>query len=293
MATAFDAVIAGCRQAYVEFQQLAGRTDESLYRALGQIHALRHRMSTEPVLRASFDELLQGHAGGKSLKETLFLVKYAFFPHTLQPGPGNKSDITKASRYSKLINKALDQNVGPVDFVAFARQHGIQRTAVTMAGKRPARGRDPRRQGRHSPSSTQSVQASAFFVRDIVAPLEPWFYSSGVAARFARALVDAADHPQKISLTVYLNDKRGVLTGVRQQAWDGQFPDGAVRIDTVAAVQAPASVGAQAPSPQFAQTPASPIALRGRTLPPTHTIRNRRGRSADGYFWPNWRMFAR
>jgi hypothetical protein len=48
------------------------------------------------------------------------LVKYAFFPHTVQPGPGHKGDITKASRYAKLINKALDENIPPTEFVVFA-----------------------------------------------------------------------------------------------------------------------------------------------------------------------------
>src|ERR1700693_3864074 len=36
-------MIAACRHAYAEFQQLAGRTDDALYSALGQIHALRYQ----------------------------------------------------------------------------------------------------------------------------------------------------------------------------------------------------------------------------------------------------------
>ena len=63
---------------------------------------------------------------GKLVNETLFLVKYAFFSHTVQPGPGHKADITKASRYAKLINKALDRHIQPAHFVAFARAEKIQ-----------------------------------------------------------------------------------------------------------------------------------------------------------------------
>ena len=77
------------------------RTDDALYEALGQVHAVRFRMLTDTALRLEFDELLHQHAGGKSKNKILFLVKLAFFPDTLQPGPGRKADLNKASRYVK------------------------------------------------------------------------------------------------------------------------------------------------------------------------------------------------
>jgi hypothetical protein len=133
----FDSLISTCRQAYAEFQQLASRTDAALYHALGQAHALLFQMRSDAALQQQFQELLHQHAPGGTGKETLFLVKYAYFPHTLQPGPGHKADITKASRYSKLINKALDQHIAPADFVAVARHHGIQRTAAGSPRRKP------------------------------------------------------------------------------------------------------------------------------------------------------------
>jgi hypothetical protein len=234
MVTEFDAAIAGCREAYVEFQQFASRTDEALYRALDQIYALRYRMHTDTVLRSDFDELLRQHAPTKVGNETLFVVKYIFFPHTLEPGPGHKSDITKASRYAKLVNRALEQNIEPADFLAFARQHGIQRTAVARRGKRCPGRRSPRRGGRQAAPNRQSVNFCPRFVTDIAAPLEPRFYNSNVAAQLAQAVVDAKESPQKISLTMYLTNERAVVTGITARPWAGQFPDETSRITRAA-----------------------------------------------------------
>src|SRR5687767_2712875 len=102
----FNVSISVCREAYGVYQQLASRTDGALYQALGQIHRLRFQMRTDPALEAGFRTLIEQNIQGKPGNETLSLVKYAFFPHTLSPGPGHKSDITKASRYAKLINHA-------------------------------------------------------------------------------------------------------------------------------------------------------------------------------------------
>ena len=132
----FDSRVFNSRQAYAAFQQLASRTDDALYQALGIIHALWVEMRDDKTLRSDFAAVLTEHSGDRIVNETLFLVKYAFFPHTLQPGPGHKAEITKASRYAKLINKALEQGLEPTDFVQFARTEGIQRTAVAAA--RPA-----------------------------------------------------------------------------------------------------------------------------------------------------------
>src|SRR5690348_16554221 len=107
MVNEFSVAITVCREAYAEFQHVASRTDAALYRALAEVHAVRHRMYRDRIIRSSFDELLQQHTAGRAVNETLFLIKYAFFPHTLEPGPGHRSDITKASRYAKLVNKAL------------------------------------------------------------------------------------------------------------------------------------------------------------------------------------------
>src|ERR1051325_7078275 len=185
MLNEFSLGIRACREAYAGFQHLANRTDDALYRALAEVYALRQRMHRDPVIRSSFDALLRQHTDGRAVNEPLFFIKYAFFPHTLEPGPGHKSDITKGSRYAKLVNKALDQHTEPPDFVAFARQHGIQRTAVARSGKRCPHRRRPRHGGRGPVPKTQPVNFCPRFLTDIVAPLEPWFYSSNVAAQLA------------------------------------------------------------------------------------------------------------
>jgi hypothetical protein len=262
MVNEFGVAMTACREAYAGFQQLANRTDAALYRALAEVYALRQRMHTNPAIRSSFDELLQQHTAGKAVNETLFLIKYAFFPHTLEPGPGHKSDITKASRYAKLANKALDENIEPADFVAFARQHGIQRTAVIMGKKGPGRRRASRRRGRGPARGIESINIRPRFLTDVAGPLEPWFYSDRVAAQLAQAIADAKDYPRKVSLTIYLNHERAVITGVTGQPWPGKFPDGAIRIPSTAPVD-PVAGAARRILPTQLQRPGLPQRRRG------------------------------
>lgn len=283
-----DRQILSCREAYAVFEQLANRTDDALYQALSVVHALRFQMRDDNALQTEFVGLLQDHAGRKSANETLFLVKYAFFPHTLQPGPGHKSDITKASRYAKLINRALAQNIAPADFVAFARQHGIQRTAVgSPMGKRSPRRVGPPRQKFVSDASP--VVDDEALISAILQPLEPWFYTAGLATQFSELLSEASRGPQKLSLTVYVNHERAVVTGLIGRAWRGQFPEGKIRITGAASVQQPEV--AVRPAPVKPKT-----AIGGSRLPPhrlwptrTSLIRHGRRRDADGDVWSNWR----
>lgn len=188
-------VISACREAYGVYQQFASRTDEALYRALGQVHRLRFEMRTDPALQACFRDLLERSVGSKSANDTLFVVKYACFPQTLQPGPGHKSDITKASRYAKLINRALDQKVEPGDFVPFARNLGIQRTA---AGGR--RGHKPRRvppHRRRTAARSSAVGAAKLLLAPLLRPLRTSFSSAELAVRLAARLRAARDHPRR------------------------------------------------------------------------------------------------
>jgi len=262
MVNEFDVAINACREAYTGFEHLANRTDVALYRALAGAHALRQRMQRDLVIRASFDQLLQQHTTGKAVNETLFLIKYTFFPHTLEPGPGHKADITKASRYAKLVNKALDGNIPPGDFVAFARQHGIQRTALALGKQQWPRRRDPRRRGRSPASKIQSVISGPRFLADIAAPLESWFYSDHVAAQLAQAVADAKGCPQKVSLTIYVNRERAVITGIAAQPWAGKFPEGAIHITRVAPV-ASLSAAARPIAPTQPLRPGLPLRRRG------------------------------
>jgi len=82
----------------------------------------------------------------------------------------------------------------------------------------------------------------ASFAAAALTPLDAWLYSNAVAERLASVIQAARVTPQKISLTLYLNDERAVVTGLGAKAWYGEFPDGAVRMpeqnseDTVVAL---------------------------------------------------------
>jgi hypothetical protein len=286
-----NAAIAHCRTAYAGFQQLAARTDEALYRAIGEIYSLKVRIQTDRALRAQFDELLL-NAVGKYSNEALFLVKYTFFPDTLQTGPGHKADINKASRYAKLINRASAHNIQPADFVAFAREHGIQQTALAARKFKPSRPPQLASTGRGGASLDAPTDASgASFVSHGFAPVETWCYSAAVTERLADAVRRAVAAPQKLTVTVYVNDERAVVTGVTAQPWSGRFPAGAVQlprghaVEPVAAVPAAGThVALQPPQPAAVR-----LALRRAAIPRFALSRGRRHRTADGVVWPNWR----
>ena len=281
MGTEFNILMTHCREAYAVFQQMASRTDDALYEALGQVHALRIEMHTNPTLRAEFDDLLQRHAGGKPTNETLLLVKYAFFPDTLQPGPGHKADLNKASRYAKLINTALDNGVEPGQFVAFAREHGIHRTAVSSARTPRSNGsRRPSRHGKRGPSSSPAIPVG-LFLATALAPLEPWLYSSAVAERLASMMQKANDGPQRIRLTIYVNQQRAVLTGIAGQSWSGKFPEGAIRISSPTQ-QPRGNVGADPGEQHLQRRTGLPPRLRGTPVGPVSLHRRRPGR-VNGY----------
>lgn len=280
MTNSFDMMILASRNAFTAFQEMASRTDDALYQALGQVHELQFRIPIDTALAHCFDALLQQHTGGKCLNETLFLVKYAFFPHTLQPGPGHKSDITKASRYAKLINKARAHNIPPAEFVAFAREQGIQRTAVSSRlGKRSRLRAGPA--GRRRSSRVSPITESGSFVGAVLHPLVTWFYSDKVGERLTVALRAAQYQPQKISLTVYVNHERAVVTGCIGQAWNGEFPEGFVRVPSSAPVQ-PKAAAPQPDSPRKPEGSRLPLGRRSPPLPRPLVHRGRQ-RRADGY----------
>ena len=281
MGTEFNILMTHCREAYAVFQQMASRTDDALYEALGQVHALRIEMHTNPTLRAEFDDLLQRHAGGKPTNETLLLVKYAFFPDTLQPGPGHKADLNKASRYAKLINTALDNGVEPGRFVAFAREHGIQRTAINSRRIRRSNGtRRPNRRGKRGPRSSPAIPVG-LFLATALAPLEPWLYSSAVAERLASMTQKANDGPQRIRLTIYVNNKQAVLTGIAGESWQGEFPEGAIRISSPTQ-QPRVNVGADPGEQHLQRRTGLPRRMRGTPIGPVSLHRGRPPR-VNGY----------
>jgi len=290
LGTEFNMIITHCREAYAVFRQMAGRTDDALYEALGQIHALRFRMLTDAALRAEFDALLQHHTGGKPANETLFLLKFAFFPDTLQPGPGHKGELNKASRYAKLINRALEKGIRPDSFVAFAREQGIQRTAMRSSQTRRSRGRcRPAHHGKR-PSDRSSAMSVASFVATALTPLEAWLYSSAVAERLASVMESARANPQKISLTLYVNDTRAVVTGLAAEAWHGEFPDGAIRIPgTQPAQNSEGAIrGASANAPPARDRRGPPIGSHASSVRRVQSVSRRRQRIVDGYIWPAW-----
>jgi hypothetical protein len=281
-----------CRQAYGVFQQSTSRTDEALYQALAEVYSLDCQFRVDAALRAKFDQLLELRSGRKQSNEALFLIKYAFFPDTLQPGPGHKSDINKASRYAKLINKALTQNIRPDAFVAFARDQGVQRTALaSRPGKRPPVAKAaPRR--REASTLGPSALGEATILMAAVSALECWFYSTSVAEQSAGAVQRAKSQPQKITVTMYVNNERAVVTGLTTHAWYGKFPEGAfhVRGAPPVALQPPANAKT---TPLPSQPRNSPPRLRNGMAPPMQPRTRSWQRRADGYVWPSWRPFPR
>jgi hypothetical protein len=230
-----DGAISRCRQAYAAFQQLASCTDEALYQALGHVYTVRFQVRSDTALRAMLDELLQLHGGRKPANEALFLIKFAFFPDTLQPGPGHKADINKASRYAKLINQALAQDIRPDAFVAFARDHGVQRTAhASRRAKRPRVAKTVHR--RRTIYLDPAALSEATILTAAVSPLETWFYSTNVLDQLAGAKQRTKSQPHKITLTMYVNNERAVVTDLTAQAWHGKFPEGAIRVESAARV---------------------------------------------------------
>ena len=210
---AFDRAVSRCRAAYAEFQHLASRTDAALYQALGQVYSLQCEMGSNSRLQVAFAQLVECCAARPPINQALLLVKYTFFSDTLEPGPGHKPAITKASRYAKLINKAVAANIAPGDFVGFAREAGVQRTA---AGSPHGRGfhvgkRAPRR-GR-TRSQVVSLSEIGAFLKGVVSPLQSWFYTADLASGFRNLLSDATRQPRRVVLTVYLNHERAVVTG--------------------------------------------------------------------------------
>jgi hypothetical protein len=282
MQTNFEGVISACREAYGVYQQFASRTDEALYRALGQVHRLRFQMRIDPALQARFRDLLERSSGSKSANDTLFVVKYAFFPHTLQPGPGHKSDITKASRYAKLINLALDQNVEPGDFVPFARNQGIQRTA---AGAR--RGHIPRvpHHRRRPAARSAAVGAAKLLLAPLLRPLQTSLSSAALAVQLAACLRAAQVQPQKISLTVYVNAERAVLLGVTGQAYLAEFPAGTIPVASAEPSSPPAATGQSPPKRQPPPVVEQRLRLRPSSSPPRSSLVRGRQRVGDGVVW--------
>lgn len=287
MAEAFETEIATCRRAYGVYSELAGRTDTALYQALGRIHALRCRIDNDAELAAGFRAVLRRSVGDKPVNETLFLVKYTFFPDTLQPGPGHKAEITKASRYTKLINMALDRGIEPADFVAFARDQGIQRTAAgSRSSERPHRRRvsvHHRRSARRS----RAVAVSREFVGKVLAPLRPRFSSAELAVRLSECLRLAQEQPQQLSLAIYVHNDQAVITSVTGQAWEGQVPTSraqtAHRAETVLLTPASAKMARQRANPSAAPGPRS---TPGSTISTPLPAASRGMRIGDGLVRP-------
>jgi hypothetical protein len=261
--------ISDCRQAYVAFQQLASRTDAALYHALSVVHALCFRMKADNALRCELAAMLKQHTGDNPVNQTLFLVKYAFFPHTLRPGPGHKADITKASRYAKLINWALSEHIPPEEFVDFARAHGIQRTAAGSRMLRSGLAHRGRPQRRTHLSISSYSRSALSFVGAVLEPLEPWLSSAELAGRLTSLLAQAQHGPQKIRLLLYVDQHRAVVTGCDAKPWVGPLPQAAIRVPKLNPVScSPGSAGRETSPKSALRGSGLPVRRRGVSISP-------------------------
>src|SRR5437762_2988347 len=108
----FAEAVARCREKQEHLRTLEFRTILALYEMLGDAHALAALMRADDGFRAIFYAVLASENMRRGNDEVLLLVEYLFFPHVLRGGrSSHKADLSKASRYAKLIKKAISADI--------------------------------------------------------------------------------------------------------------------------------------------------------------------------------------
>jgi hypothetical protein len=130
----FETGVERCRTKYKVVCMLRQRTHNALYEAVGELYGLSWKIKSDLRLKREFEEKLSQRGKRQRRNPTLFLVKYTFFPESLEFGAGNKAANNQASRIAKMINLVSRQRVAPPDFAQEARRIWVQRE-VTRAGR--------------------------------------------------------------------------------------------------------------------------------------------------------------
>ena len=224
----FKNAIVRCRSKYHLFRQLASRTRNALYVALGEGYDLFLEMPGNDALRAEFDQALSSQNMRRSDRESLLLIEYAYFPHVLLPGIGHKPDIDKASSYANVFDKAAAANITSAEFVPWVREKGgIQKIAhgetagTSRRAQRTPLGKSARVKSHRI--SGPAVTAEPSESRLPVLP-EIFLCSPGVLQQVAQTVQAAHTEQQIVTFTGFMNGKCTVVTAIEAEPWHGPFP---------------------------------------------------------------------
>jgi hypothetical protein len=119
----------------------------------------------------------------------------------------------------------------------------------------------------------------------LMRPLRTSFSRAELAERLAARLRAAQVQPQKISLTVYANAERAVLTGVTGQTYQAEFPAGAIPVASTEPSLPPAATGQSPPKRQPPPFVERRPPLRPSSSPPRPSPVRGRQRVGDGVVW--------
>jgi hypothetical protein len=232
----FAEAVARCREKQEQLRTMEFRTLLFIYGMLADAHALAVEMRADAALRATFYRTLASENMRRGNDEVLILVEYLFFPHVLRRADAdNKPYIDKASRYAKLIREAIAANTHPADFVRFARENGIQKTARAKPNKDAAQP-SAEESGLGEPRETPPVEmkriavpAEAPDAGDNTFIGEVWFNSPKLSIRAAEAREAAKATPQVVSVRyITYPGKQKVVIGLEARPFSGPFPKPAI-----------------------------------------------------------------
>jgi hypothetical protein len=293
--TYFNETVARCREKQEQHRTMEFRTRLALYAMLAEAYGFVVEMRADDALPAIFYRTLASKNMRRGNDEVLLLVEYLYFPHVLRGvNERNKADCTTASKYAKLIRKAISANTLPVDFVRFAREHGVQKTA--LAKPKDAASRSTAEEtGVDEPPKTTLVEmkrtAASVELPDTGDDRfigEVWFNSPKLSRRAAEAREAAEATPQVVNVRYikYPGKEQKVVVGFEAKPFSGPSPDPAV-----APLEAP-RVFARPTSLEHTPSASSvPTADRDRVEPRASTKRTPQRRI--GRVWaPPWPGYA-
>lgn len=221
----FEASIGRCRSKYHLFRQLASRTRNALYVALGEGYDLFLEMPGNDALRAEFEQALSSQNMRRSDRESLLFIEYAYFPHVLLPGKDHKTDIDKASTYANVFDKAAATNITSAEFVPWVRKNGgihniayPETARVSRRAKRPPLGKSARVESQRTSGPAATSGASTVVEQPELGPTglpgDLWYCNAAVAEKAAKARQAVKDRPQKVTRIFYAYGETEVLIGV-------------------------------------------------------------------------------
>lgn len=229
-----DEGVERCRSEYDAARQMQSRTNAAFRNALRELYILYLNIRDNNAVRNAFYRDLASQNMRISNKEVLLVAESTLFPNVLRyPDTDHKSDITKASAYADLINRALKANISPAEFVRFVRKEAKKKTAKANAKTADAARspKGPPENASEPPEPTTLPGAPAMAYKRIGSQrsmfLDGFWFNTDLAAETAMALY-AAKGRQQITVTLYTDpDKHAdkVVTAITVKPWHGPSPD--------------------------------------------------------------------